>query len=316
MVAAAILHAAERDALPSKRYQPALQLVWRALWKSLAALEAEAVASESLIGPTSTLADGVVYGARAMITLGWVATARLLRARYAEAVRAAGAPEGPGAEAAVALVVREWPGARITGEVDWPYVLALGLYLERARHAGECEALCELWVRRVVEANRGRKPPGIAPPYWLHERVLRRAYGMLAPNESEERFADHTYTALSALDMLVRRLRRQLVASLWPAVTHLDACDFIPPTAADWFLWRAPRGDLRTGHLEPTASWSAWRAGSGEVDAAALPPTLVRHAEWVLPFALTYPHRANRLLCAYADAVIGQRARLVDRASA
>lgn len=310
VVAATVFHVAERDDLPEAAYGASLRLVWRALWRNLEACEAETLASGSFVGPTSNLADGVVYGARVVITLGWLAAAQLLRTRFPEHVARVSTAPAPATPAVLRLVEREWPGARFTGEVDWPYVAVLGLYVERVRHAGEAEALCELWVRAVLAANRGTRARGIAPPYWSHERVLRRGHGMLAPTEDEV-FAGHSYTALAALDMLVRRMRRQLVASLWPAVTRLNACDFVPDTAADAFVWRAPTGELRSGHPGPAASWAAWREMSAQVATSDVPPTLRRHPEWLLPFLLTYPHRANRALSGFADAVIGQRARLV-----
>ena len=310
VVAATVLHVAERDALSEARYRPTLGLVWLALWRNFARFEREVLASESFFTSSSSLADGVVYGARVLMTLGWLGAAQLLRVRFPEQVARASAGPAADTRAVVHIVEREWPGARITGEVDWPYLTALGLYMEHVRHAGEAEALFGLWVRAVLAANRGAQPPGIAPPYWLHERVLRRRHGMLPPSE-DERFADHTYTVMSALDMLVRRMRRRLVASFWPAVTHLNACDFVPDAAADAFVWQTRTGELRSGHPGPEASWAAWRAAAGEVAASAVPATLVRHPEWLLPFLLTYPHRANRALSTYTDAVIGRRARVV-----
>ena len=35
---------------------------------------------------------------------------------------------------------------------------------------------------------------------------------------------------------------------------------------------------------------------------------LLRHREWLLPFLLTYPHRANRQMCAVVEAIYAGRA--------
>ena len=59
-----------------------------------------------------------------------------------------------------------------------------------------------------------------------------------------------------------------------------------------------------------TRSWAKWRDEAATSPAGPVPSSLTRHPEWVLPFLLTYPHRANRTLTAFADATFGNKTAL------
>lgn len=297
VAAATILHLAERDGLAASAYAGVLRLLGLAVDRNLDALVNEALTRDDLTEGTFGIADPIVYGARVSLTFGWLAVAAHRRALAGQ--------RAPDATAVRRLLRREFSGLRFAGEVDWPSVLLLSLYVEHLDGSPAAEALLQLWVRGILAANReGRH--GAPSPYWLHERVIALLNGLLAPSDEED-FRGHTCTVPSAMDMLVRRLRRQLVAQLWPSVSRLHWCDFRPDTSADYFRWHAPFGTLRNGAPEITAHWSDWRASSAEVREEDIPALLRRHPEWLPPFLLTYPHRANRTLSAFADAVLGKR---------
>ena len=169
----------------------------------------------------------------------------------------------------------------------------------------------ESWVRGIIFVNRNRddENAGIPPPYWLQEKVLSLRYGLLAPHE-KERFEGHSYTMQSALDMLVRRLCRQFVSTHWKSASRITFCEYVPDTMTDWFKWTTEKGDLRMTISQQPASWSAWRATTAEASVQSVPPVLLKHAHWILPFVLTYPHRLNRSMAAVIDGIIGQRASL------
>jgi hypothetical protein len=292
MVAAAILHVAEKDSISPNLYRPTLSIVHSALVRNLEAFATEILASENFLIPQMGLADPHVYGARVSIVLGWLSVWALERGR--------GRLSADEAEQIERIFVREYPARRLAGEVDWPFLLMMVLYLDRAWLQYDAEEMVISYVNVVLRANYGDNAPGVPPPYWSHEKVLKLANGMLAPYEREH-FTGHTYTMQQALDVLVRRLRRQAVRVLWPAATKLDFCDFQPDHPADYFLWRAKEGNLLTGHAVPTVSWSEWRTRAAELDEALVPRVLLDNPEWVLPFLLAYPHRANAALSALAE---------------
>ncbi len=304
IAATTVLHVAERNTLAATTYEPILRLLGLALDRCLEGFLRELQQRNNLVQGTSAIADPFVYGARVCLCFGWLAGA-VHRGRLLS---------HPGLGTAVwqrRLLKREFPGIRFAGEVDWPTILLFSLYLERLDNRSSGEALLELWVRMILTQNR-KGADGVPSPYWLHERVIAMANELLAPNEIED-FRQHTYSLPSALDMLVRRLRRRLVAQLWPASSRLQWCDFTPDARADYFRWDSPEGAVRTGTPVSTASWAEWRRDSGLVEASSVPVMLRRHPEWLAPFLLTYPHRANRTLSAFADAVLGGGARVVDK---
>ena len=296
IVAATIFHAVERDSIDPRWYEPVLTLVRTALERSLDAFESEVVASDDFVGRRIGIVDPIVYGIRVSLVLGWLSTAqhvRWLRNRPTER-----------RDQVIAVVAREFRAFRTAGEVDWPAILSLALYLEREHNPAEAAAAFTLWANEVTAANRGTDPPGLPSPYWSHEQVVALVHGLVAPFEREE-FAGQAYTLLSAADMLVRRDQREVIAELWPRMSRIHACDFVPDAAAHWFLWRTEHGDLRVTDPGPTASWSAWRSASAVTERWLIPATLLRHPEWLLPFVLTYPHRLTRALSAAIDALVG-----------
>lgn len=302
MAAAAVLHVAERDNLAPTVYAPTLSLLQAGVNRALNAFAREALDGESWVVPNIGLADPYVYGARVTITLGWLA---------AWALTPGAGAEGNERRRLYSVALREYPARIVSGEVDWPFLLAFALWLDREGRSSDAEAVVLQHVNAVLVANsNGQRSPGLPSPYWSHEQVLRLNNGMLPPYE-KERFVDHSYSIRQALDMLVRRLRRQTVRGLWAETSRVRICDFIPDRAADHFLWRCDTGALRSGPPTRTASWSAWRSAVASVNNTQVPKVLIRHPEWLLPFLLTYPHRASQACSGLADALIGRRATVV-----
>ena len=110
--------------------------------------------------------------------------------------------------------------------------------------------------------------------------------------------------------MLTRRMRRQAVSSLWPGTTKLTHAEFQLDHACDYFRWRTDNGRELTEAVPREKSWRQWRDQVATVRIDGAPTSLLRHPEWLLPFMIVYPHRADRRLTALADALIGRRARL------
>jgi len=293
MAAAVIMHVAERERLEPDAYEASLSLLYTALVRSLESLSAEALASNSFSSSYHGLADPYVYGVRVCLTIGWLSAWALDRKwRRGEHVDT---------ERMVKLLTREYPAHRNAGEADWPFLMCLALYLDREWMQPDAEEVVIRYANSIIAVNQGRSPVGAPSPYWSHHKVLKWANGMLPPY-TRENFGGHSYTLQQALDMLVRRLRRQAVRVMWPPASKVIFCDFVPDRLADYFLWRCKRGNLRAVQPGRTASWSAWRSETGSLNRQLIPSVLVEHSEWLLPFLLTYPHRANRSLCAFAEA--------------
>ena len=302
IVGATILHVAERDNLERSIYEPVLSLVGVALDRCLEAFTNESLSRENFGEAGQGIADPFVYGTRVALTFGWLSATALRRAVLRHAPL--------DASAVIKTLKREFRGMRFGGEVDWPGILMLAIYAEQILNAREAEGLITLWVRWVLAQNQ-QNGPGVPSPYWLQERIIAWLNGMLAPNEAES-FVGATYTLPAALDMLVRRLRRQAVTRLWPASSRLHWCDFRPDSLAEYFLWHVDKGVLDNRMPPLEAHWNEWRERTSMLDESTVPELLRRHPEWLPSFLLTYPHRANSILSAFADRILGRRGRSIS----
>jgi len=304
IIAANIFQVVEREGLSQKAYESALNLLWLGLTKNLRNLRVEVLARKHFVEPNFILGEtDVIRGVRTLLSLGWLSAASLVRELTT------GRDEE---KSEFANVVKDvLPTLAVTGEADWPAMVCLCLFLEKAIGSRLCDGLLKSWVGGIIFTNKDQDDgqAGMPPPYWLQDKVLRLRYGLLPPYENE-RFTSHSYTMQSALDMLVRRLCRQFVSANWKAASRLSFCDYIPDAHSDWFTWRTEKGDLRMTQSQQPMSWSAWRRTTAEISAQSVPGVLIKHPQWILPFVLTFPHRLNRSMTAVIDSVIGERVSL------
>ena len=306
ILAMLVLFAAERDGLAPDAYRPTLSLITIGFDRSARGFLREVATSEHFVSPRAVIAEEpAIRGARGVLVLGWAA-ALWHRAR----VRGEDREDEPFFRDIRRIMVRELKYIALNTEADWPYILSIVLFAERAENARAGEAGLHRWIEAVLRNNRTDDSNGFPSPYWLQEKALALRYGKLAPADVES-FHSHTFTVHSALDMLVRRLCRQAVRGYWKRVSKLTFCDVIPDHPWGWFLWRCEEADSRIALLPLSKSWAEWRRETANVQANLVPRTLLEHRDWLLPFALVYPHRVNRNLTAVLDAIAGERAALV-----
>ena len=302
IVASTILHVAQREDLAAKYYEQSLMLVWTALINNLSRLRREVFDRKHFVEPNYIFAEtDIIRGVRTVLSLGWLTAESFIRTQQT----------GLDTELKnlVEIVKDNLSKLGICSEADWPAIVTLALFVERNINSASGEALICNWVRAVVSADRNKELGGLPSPYWLQERALALRYSQLPPHE-KERFEEHSYTILSALDMLVRRMRRQFVATYWRDASRLTFSNFVPDSHAEWFLWKSPHGELQLVVSQQPARWTEWTRRVARVQRSSVPQLLLAHAEWLLPFFLTFPHRMNREACAAVDAVIGLRADL------
>lgn len=302
IVAANILHVAGRDRVRKRDWSPSLDLVWTALYANLKNLQDEISTRKHFIEPRFITAErDDIRGARTMLTLGWLAAKHFIDSRSDRK-----SLDGTILE----TVKRELKWLRFIGESDWPYVMMVSMLCERFLGASVGEALIHKWIRWIILINGKRDVIGIPSPYWPQEKVLSLLHQKLPPYELET-FSGQSYTIHSAMDMLVRRLLRQAITHYWPSGSRLSFCDYIPANYAEWFAWRGSDGYTRVDNSQQPASWREWRRSALNVRRASVPAILIEDSRWLLPFALTYPHRVTREMSGVMDAVIGDRADLI-----
>jgi hypothetical protein len=306
ILAMLVFFAAERDGLAPDAYIPTLELITTAFDRSARAFLKEVVATEHFVSPKLMIAEEpAIRGARGVLVLGWAA-ALWQRAR----LRGDDKEEAPFFRELHRIMLRELKQIALNTEADWPYLFSIILFAERTENTRAGEACLYRWIEAVLRNNKRDDSNGFPSPFWLQEKALALRYGKLAPADVES-FHRHTYTVHSALDMFVRRLCRQAVRGYWKRVSKLTFCDVIPDHPWGWFQWRCEEADSRMALLPLSKSWAEWRREASTVQGNLIPQTLLERRDWLLPFALVYPHRANRNFCAVLDAVFGERATLV-----
>lgn len=300
IAAATIFHVAERENLSPTHFEASLDLIWKAIVRNLGKLCKETFERDHFVESAHIFAEtDFIRGVRTLLSLGWLTATSLLR-RFSDDIEV-------DAKLLRQTVKKGCLGLRLCGDADWPSIVCLALYLERLTSASEAERLLEIWVQCIIATNKNDELGGFPPPYWLQEKVLALRYDQLPPHQ-KELFTDHSYTLQSALDMLVRRFCRRFISNCWSDVSRLTFCEYVPDSASEWFLWRSHSGDLQMTISQQPASWSQWKSFVSGVRRGSVPSLLLKYPKWILPFALTYPHRLNRSLSAVIDAVIGDRA--------
>jgi len=295
IIAASIFNVAERENLAETHYKASLDLVWCGLVQNLENLQREVLDRKHFVESDSIFAEtDFIRGVRTSTTLGWLATRSLIRGLEGQ--------YDPENKRLLKVFQTARSSLRITGEADWPYIVSISLFIEKWLSSKAAEVLIESWVRSVIDANRDENIGGVPPPYWLQEKVLALRYGQLAPHK-EELFTEHSYTIQSALDMMVRRLRRQFIATYWPEASRLTFCNYVPDSPDEWFLWRSSKGDLELIVPEQPASWSEWSKQVSTMKRDSVPSVIFKHPEWIMPFVLTYPQRLNRSIAAVLEAL-------------
>lgn len=302
IIAATIMHVVHRENLGEHHYSNSLQLVWTGLERNLLGLEKEVISRPHLLESRFLLAEPLCYNPRVTIVLGWLSAFSLIRSRFNKATDISH-------QILRDIFRREIRHVRITGEVDWPSFISLVLYIEASSTASEAELLLGTWIEKIIRVNKDESQQGLPSPYWLHEKILTQQIGDLPPSQQES-FLGNSYTVMSAMDMLVRRLCRQQVSRFWPQVSRIRSSQLVPSSSPDWFLWHTGVGSLQHISHPLAISWGEWRQSVSIFDRNTVPKILLQHPEWILPFALTYPHRTNRVYSSLIDTVIGRRAYL------
>jgi hypothetical protein len=98
----------------------------------------------------------------------------------------------------------------------------------------------------------------------------------------------------SLIDFLVRRMCKQSLKLLWKEITYIHLCETEYGRPTDLYLWRTLEGRLRKRFVNRPQRWAKLVEQANERSDERLPETLRTCPEFVLMFALVYPHRFGR----------------------
>lgn len=297
IVAGWVLHAASSASIPLDDWEPIYDTAMQLARESISSLVAEAAQGDDLVVPD--LVDGVVYPVRAVLVCGYSAAAAI-----------AGLLDEEGQRRASAVMRRELPLAKLSGEAGVPHLLLCAVLLERSGAAKEAAALvCQL-AKGLAGTNQKDSEDAIPGPYHSLESHLERMIG--AAPEIDERFDGYSYTLHILIEWLARRDARGALNALWPIMSRISCCEFNVSSSAALLLPEDDQGDLRMWQLPTPASWKALRQNAGEFRKDTLPIPLWQKAEFLPFWILLFPYRLTSAVAKALDFAIFSRGTMLN----
>ena len=125
------------------------------------------------------------------------------------------------------------------------------------------------------------------------------------PKPRRGRRAPVSWSLESLLHLLVVRMRRQALKTLWYDITKVDMASFRPSRTADTLLWHCDSGEEMERLPGKPQSWGELATASKAFDLTQLPPILNSDPDFALMFLLVYPHRVSANFVKALDAWFG-----------
>ena len=294
-----VLRLAERTGLAERRWMGSYRLGLEEARRHGRALLREALEADDLLIPNP--AEPLLYSPRALTTCGLVAATVL-----SELIDHAGV--GNELLPASQLLLRERPYLKVLGESQAPQYLLAALALEQTGEYRHATGMLLSWVRSVAQSNAPHAQTPLPDPYHSVEEILVSNLSFAEDTLGDEDFDGSAYTLHLAVRWTARRLWRQFLNSVWPAVTRIQHHEFEPDRPIDYLAPYSASGSLRSWFYPTPTSWATLLQEANERDRAALPKVLVKRAEFVPYFCLALPHRfTSRVADLLDDAVGGDR---------
>lgn len=298
LVAAHIGAAAERFHLASDRYRFSLGLCKLEIVGCLQALGQELLGRRHF-GEGNLLAeDPVIYRTRLTILIGWISAGIVATALEGENV---------GQSHEILEVLSGTPVKPLLwGEGAVPFFVTWAWALERAGKSALAESLLASAVQAVCTRNGPKSQAPLPSPWEPTQESLARDIGL--PTKQTARSdagVGYSYSLETLVDMLARRLRRQLIRQLWPGITYVSFAKFEPDQSWQFLRWKNRTGMLKIDLPKKPQSWAELLDRASNRGVAPVPAVL-RSNLWLTPyFLLTYPHRFGPEIAALIDGVLG-----------
>ncbi len=277
-----VLRIAEEQSVRQKDWEPSYELAFDAAAAALERLTDEAANAKDLSLPD--LAEGAFYGTRALLVCGYASALFLAKRLMREA------ETGP--SKLLRLLRREFKYVRVLGESAAPYMFAVACAVTFLESAPVGESIIERYTRALLHKNQPDGQDALADPYHSVGEMLARSLDLETDEQlSGERIDGRVFTARPLIEALARRLRRQSVASLWPAYTRVVTCEFVPSVPSRLLTIGDDDGILDMRMPKQPGSWNALRADSLMLDKSELPSVVWVHPEILPLLPLVLPPR-------------------------
>jgi hypothetical protein len=135
-------------------------------------------------------------------------------------------------------------------------------------------------------------------PYYSVEDALLIQHGFWPKDWPAERFDGRAYTALSAVDWLALRNRREPVEAIFAPLSRLIHFDVCPASESGWLQARDDGALTNEVCLKYPGSWAELRRNARATAESPSGIGLTGVAEMIPYLGLLLPHRFNRQLSA------------------
>lgn len=302
--AAHLLGLAERHALDERYWKNSLAIAEFAIYQALLSLCKELQSRQDLIEGIGLL-DGPFYRPRITWLCGLLAAFGLWRIEE-------GQRDGLD-EFLQRFILDNRKDLLLWGEGALPQFLSVIWYLRHAHATAELDDLLGTLLAEVIRANRTADSGGIADPYHdLREVVAHRL--RLHGTGWQESFRGRSYGLETLVQLFARRNWRESLRRLWPSISRLSYCTFVPHEPWQFYLWQCKHGELKVRQPNKTQSWSQLREISGQVDSNRIPGLLLQYPWLLLLFLIVYPHRLSPEPAKLLDSHFGKIGKYAYRA--
>ena len=269
------------------------ELALEAARTAIASLCKEAAESVDLVIPD--IVDGLAYPPRALLVCGMIGA-------YFLSERTLGGVDTETADRVGSILSRETRFIKLAGEYDVAFFFLFVCALEQLGHMKTAEHMMLSLTHTLSMQNRRRSPNPLPDPYHDTEQVLLHQIGADSDLDGEE-FDGRSYTLHVAVEWLARRLLRQHLAMMWPAITRVQFFEFNPSSPDRYLAVEDDEGELKIWFAGQPQSWATLLAQTTELDREKLPNLLWSHREIIPYIPLLLPHRLTAMLSNAVDSI-------------
>ncbi|MDV2495030.1 MAG: hypothetical protein RX316_02330 [bacterium] len=296
LLASHVLALAEKFELEEKYWAGSYELVMHGIEKQLENFKDEILDRDHFVEGDGLFDGWIFYRSRMTITLGHLAAFELYKMLKIKKKIS---------DANVLRILRErFKEMYLWGESAVPMYLLVSLYLELNGNQSEAETILSLLVQAIINENYPYKEEeGMPNPYYDVETILDYKVDILKSytiearklidigNLTDESFLGSSYSLETLIEMLARRMRRQLLNRLWRDITYIQFNELVPKLKWENYLWEAKSGKLTTRKASKPESWASLFERAKNRTPKSVPAYLEKKAEFLPLFLLIYPHR-------------------------
>ena len=229
------------------------------------------------------ISDKVVYRLRITLLIGLMSTYALWRKEKKEMV-------SKHDEFIKKFCLEKMSQMVLWGEAAIPQFLSLFWYLKTIDATPLPDSLIRNLANTIAVCNHPRSKNPISNPYFDENSVIPRSIGISDEN-IHENFQGCSFSIESLIHIITRRKWRQWMNGIWPDVSRLGFCFFIPDERWQYYLWNSEKGLTATKFPPLTKKWDDIRREADEINNDNIPHYFINNPISLLIFLIVFPHR-------------------------